>query len=103
MTGGSGGALQFRHHAHMTTVPKYPFDLDRAAIYRELARVVAEDQPFTMMWNYSEIRAFSKRLRGVEFAPSGVFLFQPTPPPGSDWWTSPGWWTHREDAASAEG
>ena len=64
----------------MTTVPKYPFDLDRAAIYRELARVVAEDQPFTMMWNYSEIRAFSKRLRGVEFAPSGVFLFQPTPP-----------------------
>ena len=72
----------------------------RAAIYRELAYVVAEDQPFTMMWNYSEIRAFSKRLRGVEFAPSGVFLFQPTPPPGSDWWTSPGWWTHREDVAA---
>ena len=84
----------------MTTVWKYPFDLDRAAIYRELARVVAEDQPFTMMWNYSEIRAFSKRLRGVEFAPSGVFLFQPTPPPGSDWWTSPGWWTHRDDVVS---
>jgi len=72
----------------------------RAAIYRELAYVVAEDQPFTMMWNYSEIRAFSKRLRGVEFAPSGVFLFQPTPPPGSDWWTSPGWWTHRDDVAA---
>ena len=69
----------------------------RAAIYRELARVVAEDQPFTMMWNYTEIRAYSKRIRGVEFAPSGVFLFSATPPPGSDLWTSPGWWVHRDD------
>jgi hypothetical protein len=49
-----------------------------------------------MMWQYAEIRAFQKRLRGIEPAPSGAFLFQPSPPAGSDWWTSPGRWVHRD-------
>jgi peptide/nickel transport system substrate-binding protein len=70
----------------------------REAIYREIHRLTYADQPYLMLWQYAELRALSKRIRGVELAPSGAFLFQPSPPPGSDWWTSPGWWVPREDA-----
>ncbi|MEE2777484.1 MAG: ABC transporter substrate-binding protein [Acidobacteriota bacterium] len=69
----------------------------RREIYREIHRLTYEDQAYMMMWNYTEIRAYSKRLRGIELAPSGSFLFQATPPPDTDWWTSPGWWVHVED------
>ena len=67
----------------------------REAIYREIHRLTYADQPYLMLWQYAELRAFSKRIRGVELAPSGAFLFQASPPPGSDWWTSPGWWVRR--------
>jgi peptide/nickel transport system substrate-binding protein len=67
----------------------------REDLYRQIHRLTYADQPYMMMWQYAELRAFSKRIRGVELAPSGALLFQPSPPPGSDWWTSPGWWVHR--------
>jgi peptide/nickel transport system substrate-binding protein len=73
----------------------------RESIYREIHRLTYGDQPYLMLWQYAELRAFSKRIHGVELAPSGAFLFQASPPPGSDWWTSPGWWVRRGDALRA--
>jgi peptide/nickel transport system substrate-binding protein len=73
----------------------------REAVYREIHRLTYADQPYLMLWQYAELRAFSKRIRGVELAPSGAFLFQASPPRGSDWWTSPGWWVRREEALRA--
>lgn len=55
----------------------------RAEILRELQRLILEDQAVLFLWNYSTTWAFSRRIRGVELAPSGVTRFWPGP---RRWW-----------------
>ena len=71
---------------------------ERAVAYKEVHRLTNEDQPLLVLWNYADIRALSKRLRGIEQTPVGTFLFLGAPPPGSGWFTGPGWWVHKDDA-----
>lgn len=78
------------------------FDRDeRARSYREVHRLTNEDQPHLFLWNYSMLWAFSNRLRGIQFAPSGAFLFNFDPPPDTDWPVGPGWWVRRDDPGDA--
>ncbi len=70
----------------------------RAEIYREISGIQHEEQGFLPIWNYSLIYGLSKRLRGIELAPSGIYLFAATPPPGWPSNLGPGWWVERGDA-----
>jgi peptide/nickel transport system substrate-binding protein len=56
---------------------------ERRRAYQEIQAILYEEQPFTFIWDYRTLWAFSNRMRGVSFAASGVFLFYP----GTvDWW-----------------
>ncbi len=55
----------------------------RAALFRQIQRLIYEDQVCLWMWEYSTTWGFSKRLRGVELAPSGVTAFRPGT---HNWW-----------------
>ncbi|HVR28448.1 MAG TPA: ABC transporter substrate-binding protein [Thermoanaerobaculia bacterium] len=55
----------------------------RARYYSEIQAILYEEQPFTFMWDYRTLWAFSNRMRGVSFAPAGVFLFYPGT---TEWW-----------------
>lgn len=56
----------------------------RAAQFAEIQARVYHDQPWMFMWDYSMLHCFNKRLRGIQFAPSGPFLFYGGPKSG--WW-----------------
>jgi peptide/nickel transport system substrate-binding protein len=55
----------------------------RAGHYREIQRILYDEQAFTFMWDYRCMWAFSNRMRGINFAAAGVFLFYPGP---TQWW-----------------
>ena len=55
----------------------------RAGYYAEVQKILYDEQPFTFIWDYRSMWAFSNRMRGVNFAPAGVFLFFPGP---TAWW-----------------
>jgi peptide/nickel transport system substrate-binding protein len=55
----------------------------RARYYSEIQGILYDEQPFTWLWDYRSLWAFSNRMRGVNFAPAGVFLFYPGP---TAWW-----------------
>jgi peptide/nickel transport system substrate-binding protein len=55
----------------------------RARYYSEIQAILYDEQPFTFLWDYRSMWAFSNRMRGVNFAPAGVFLFYPGP---TAWW-----------------
>ncbi len=62
----------------------------RAGLFREIQRVVYEDQAVLWLWEYSTTWGFSKRMRGVEVAPSGVTAFRPG---------TRSWWIEKPGAA----
>ena len=74
------------------------FDLGRAEldppkrgpIYREMHRLVYQDQPYLFLCHVPTTWAFSKRLRGVAFSPRGILSFFPG---------HREWWVHKEDAS----
>jgi len=49
----------------------------RAAIYGEIHKLLWEDQPYTWLFYRNGFYAFSKKLRGYNFAPTGPFFFDP--------------------------
>jgi peptide/nickel transport system substrate-binding protein len=49
----------------------------RAAIYAEIHTILWEDQPYTWLFYRNAFYAFSKKLRGYNFAPTGPYLFSP--------------------------
>jgi len=49
----------------------------RAAIYGEIHNILWEDQPYTWLFYRNAFYAFSKKLRGYNFAPTGPYLFSP--------------------------
>ena len=55
----------------------------RARHYAEIQEILYQEQPFTFIWDYRTLWAFSNRMRGVNFAAAGVFLFFPGP---AEWW-----------------
>jgi peptide/nickel transport system substrate-binding protein len=53
-------------------------DVDkRAAIYAEIHMILWEDQPYTWLFYRNAFYAFSKKIRGYNFAPTGPYLFSP--------------------------
>jgi len=59
----------------------------RAEYYREIQKHIFDDQAYLYLWNNSTTWAFSKRIRGVQFSPRGVSLFDPS---------VRGWWAAKE-------
>jgi peptide/nickel transport system substrate-binding protein len=55
----------------------------RAGYYSEIQAILYDEQPFTFLWDYRSLWAFSNRMRGVSFAPAGIFLFYPGT---ANWW-----------------
>ncbi len=49
----------------------------RKAIYGEIHNLLWKDQPYTWLFNRNAFFAFSKKLRGYDFAPTGPFYFDP--------------------------
>jgi peptide/nickel transport system substrate-binding protein len=59
----------------------------RRDCYREIQRLIYQDQPYTFLWNRASLWAFSKRLRGVRLSPRGIGNFYPGV---LDWWVPAG-------------
>jgi peptide/nickel transport system substrate-binding protein len=59
----------------------------RRECYREIHRLIQEDQPCTFLSVAPTLWAFNKHLRGVGFSPRGVFYWHPGP---RDWWVKKG-------------
>jgi peptide/nickel transport system substrate-binding protein len=55
----------------------------RARYYGEIQKILYDEQPFTFIWDYRTLWAFSNRMRGINFAAAGVFLFYPGT---ANWW-----------------
>lgn len=55
----------------------------RAAHYREIQKIVYDEQPYLFLYNRATTWAFHKRLRGIQFSPRGVFNFHPS---DKAWW-----------------
>jgi peptide/nickel transport system substrate-binding protein len=49
----------------------------RAAIYGEIHNLLWDDQPYTWLFYRNSFYAFSKKLRGYNFAPTGPYNFKP--------------------------
>ena len=64
------------------------FDFDeRRRCYREIHRLVYDDQPFTFVSVSPSLWAFNRHLRGVKFGPRGAFYWHPGP---RNWWVKRG-------------
>jgi peptide/nickel transport system substrate-binding protein len=50
----------------------------RKAIYAEIQRIVAEDQPYINLWYFDNVLVHSKRLRNVQLSGSGNYDFLKT-------------------------
>ena len=59
----------------------------RAEIYKEIGRLIYEDQPYTFIYNRPTLAAINKRLRGVQKSPRGLYDFSPG---FAGWWVPKG-------------
>jgi len=57
----------------------------RAGFFKEIHRLIYEDQPYLFLNTGAATWAFHKRIRGVTFSPRGVFSVSPS---HLDWWVS---------------
>jgi peptide/nickel transport system substrate-binding protein len=57
----------------------------RRDMYREIQKIVYDEQPYTFLWNRPTTWAFNNRLRGVVFSPRGVWNFDPS---FAAWWVT---------------
>ena len=55
----------------------------RKAYFQEFQALVYDDQPYLYLWDYTTTWGFSKRVRGVTLAKSGVLNFLPSI---REWW-----------------
>lgn len=60
----------------------------RKLIYREIGKLIYDDQPYTFLWSRPTLWAFNKRIRGVTYSPRGVWNFDPS---------VLGWWVEKKD------
>ncbi|MFH0979968.1 MAG: ABC transporter substrate-binding protein, partial [Planctomycetota bacterium] len=60
---------------------------ERQRCYREIHKLLYDDQPFVFISNPPSLWAFNKHLRGVKFGPRGAFYWYPGP---RDWWVKRG-------------
>ena len=49
----------------------------RAAIYRQIHKLMWEDQPYTWLFYRNSFYAFNKKLRGYNFSATGPYLYDP--------------------------
>ncbi|MHC2069296.1 ABC transporter substrate-binding protein [Bremerella sp. T1] len=49
----------------------------RAEHYREIAKILYEEQPYTWMYYRADLFAFNKRMRGYQFSPTGPWFYEP--------------------------
>lgn len=64
----------------------------RAAYYREIQKLIYDDQPYTFIYERGTTWAFNKRIRGVQFSPREVFGFDPS---------YKSWWVAKQDSMRA--
>ncbi|NUN51970.1 MAG: hypothetical protein HUU06_04155, partial [Planctomycetaceae bacterium] len=50
----------------------------RRDMYREIQKIIYDEQPYTFVWNRPTTWAFNNRIRGVTFSPRGVWNFDPS-------------------------
>ena len=62
----------------------------RRDYYREIQKIIYDEQPYTFLWNRPTTWAFNKRIRGVVFSPRGVWNFDPS---------SYAWWVVKSEQA----
>ena len=62
----------------------------RRDMYREIQKIIYDEQPYTFIWNRPTTWAFNNRIRGVTFSPRGVWNFDPS---------YMGWWVERSQQA----
>lgn len=55
----------------------------RRDMYREIQKIIYDEQPYTFLWNRPTLWAFNNRIRGVVFSPRGVWNFDPS---YGAWW-----------------
>lgn len=60
---------------------------ERQRCYREIHKLIYDDQPFTFVSVSPSLWALNKNLRGVEFGPRGAFYWHPGP---RNWWVPRG-------------
>jgi len=60
---------------------------ERQRCYREIHKLIYDDQPFTFVSVSPSLWALNKNLRGVEFGPRGAFYRHPGP---RNWWVKRG-------------
>ena len=48
---------------------------NRAQIYREAQRIVAEDQPYLNLWYFDNVAVHRRRITNVQLTPSGDYDF----------------------------
>ncbi len=62
------------------------FDQERRAdMYREISKIIYDEQPYTFLVNPPILAAFNKRISGVQFSPRGIYNFHPGI---LSWWTA---------------
>jgi peptide/nickel transport system substrate-binding protein len=55
------------------------FDFEkRKKIYQEIHKIIYDDQPYIWVFNSPTLGAISKRTRGVQFSPRGLYGFDPS-------------------------
>ncbi|MFP6583354.1 MAG: ABC transporter substrate-binding protein [Candidatus Hydrogenedentota bacterium] len=62
---------------------------ERAVFFREMQQIIYDEQPHLFMWNYTMLHGFNKNMRGINFSPAGVFLYDPA---------ERAWWLPKETA-----
>ena len=53
------------------------------AMFRQIHKIIYDDQPYTFLWRRPSLWALNNRLRGVEVSPLGITGFHPGP---RAWW-----------------
>jgi peptide/nickel transport system substrate-binding protein len=67
---------------------RHEFDhAKRMSYYREMSKIIYDEQPYTWMWNRGTFWAVHKRLRGLATSPRGIFNFTPSE---EAWWVPAG-------------
>ncbi|MHC4820316.1 MAG: ABC transporter substrate-binding protein, partial [Planctomycetota bacterium] len=59
----------------------------RMECYREIHKIIYDDQAYTFLWNMPVLWVFNKRMRGITYSPRGVWGFDPSI---SGWWVKKG-------------
>ncbi|MCL5271093.1 MAG: ABC transporter substrate-binding protein [bacterium] len=88
MTGRNFGGYANPEVDKLLELGRHEFDeARRAEDYRQVQKLIYDDQPYIFMWNTMTLEALSTRMRGIGFSPGGIAGYYPG---------DLGWWVPRE-------